>query len=257
MRLRLLLFLICSSFVVQSQDFPDPMTANQIVHDFVGILNATELNQLEQKLVAFDDTTSSQIAVVIVPSVKPLDPSSYAFEIGKRWGVGQEGKDNGIVVLWATEDREVFIATGYGLEGALPDGITYRIVNRDILPAFKQGQWYRGLDKGTDSIIGYATGEFKAEPKGEAGDFPIIPFIIMLVIIYFVIKSANKGGGGNMGGGKYSNGWPYTTYTGWGRQSGNWGGGFGGGGGGFGGGSGGFGGFGGGSFGGGGAGGSY
>ncbi|SOE20395.1 uncharacterized protein SAMN06298216_0890 [Spirosomataceae bacterium TFI 002] len=248
------IFLFISSGLF-AQDFPAPPSPPRIVNDFVGVLSSQELNALEQKLVAFDDTTSSQIAVVIVKTVKPLDMSSYALQLGRKWGVGQKGKNNGIVLLWATEDRKVELAVAYGLEGAIPDGIAYRIVNQEILPYFKRSEWYNGLNSGTDAIIKYASGEYKAEPE-EAGEFPIWGFVIMLIILYFIFRSMKNNGGGNIGGGKYRSGWPYTTYTGWGNHSGNWGGGGGGFGGG-GGGGGGFGGFGGGSFGGGGAGGSY
>lgn len=254
----LLYIFLFTALGLKAQQFPEPLKPKRIVNDFVGVLSSQELNALEQKLVAFDDTTSSQIAVVIVKSTAPLDANSYAFEIGRRWGVGQEGKDNGIVLLWATEDRKIELAVGYGLEGAIPDGIAYRIVNQSIIPYFKQSRFYEGLDAGTTDIIKYASGEYKAEPE-DIGEFPIWGFIIILIIIFFVFRSMKNNGGGNIGGGKYSSGWPYTTYTGWGNHSGSWrsggGGGFGGGFGG--GGGGGFGGFGGGSFGGGGAGGSY
>lgn len=252
MKKKLLFFFLFLSTGLLAQEFPKAPNPPRIVNDFVGVLNSQEINALEQKLVAFDDTTSSQIAVVILKTVQPLDMNSYAVQLGRQWGIGQKGKNNGILLLWATEDRKVYLASGQGLEGAIPDGIAFRIVNKTILPYFKQGQFYAGLDAGTDQIIQYASGEYEAEPEEEAGEFPLIGFIFILLIIYFVIRSSKNGGGGNIGGGKYSSGWPYTTYTGWGQHSGNWGGGgFGGGGGG------GFGGFGGGSFGGGGAGGSY
>ena len=114
--------------------------------------------------------------------------NTYAYQLGREWGVGQEGKNNGIVFLWATEDREVYIATGYGLEGALPDGISKRILEQEVLPAFRQSQWYQGLDKGTAAVIKYANGEYDAEPKAD-GEFPIWAFVIMLIIIYFVFRS--------------------------------------------------------------------
>lgn len=254
-KLLFLTFLFIQS-IAWSQDIPKAPTPQRLVNDFVGVLSASEIQTLEQKLVNFDDTTSNQITVVIIRTTGGYDMNTYATELGRKWGVGHDGKNNGIVVLWATDDRKVYVAPGYGLEGALPDIYAKRVVDQVIIPYFKQSQFYEGLDAGTTRIMQYISGEFDAEPK-EAEDFPIWAFVLMLVIIFFVIRSMKNGGGGNMGGGRrYSSGWPYTTYTGWGQHSGNWsgGGGFGGG---FGGGGGGFGGFGGGSFGGGGAGGSY
>ncbi|MGR3812070.1 TPM domain-containing protein [Jiulongibacter sp. NS-SX5] len=255
----LCLVLLCSVNVF-AQDVPAKPNPPRLVNDFVGMLSTQEIQSLENKLVNFDDTTSTQIAVVVVKTVEPYDMNSYAVKLGREWGVGQEGKNNGIIVLWATDDRKIYIATGYGVEGALPDAYAKRVVDRVIIPYFRESRFYDGLDKGTDAIIKYTSGEFDAEPS-EDGEFPLWAFILMIILIYIIIKAMSKGGRGGGGGGmRRASGWPYTTYTGWGRHSGNWsGGGWSGGGwsggGGFGGG--GFGGFGGGSFGGGGAGGSY
>lgn len=254
------IFLFCSlTFLTIAgfgQDIPPPPNPPRLVNDFVGnLLSEQQINALESKLVAYNDTTSTQIVIVIVNSVEPYDMSTYAFELGRKWGVGQEGKNNGVVLLWAPSDRKVFIATGYGMEGVLPDAITNRIVDQVIIPSFKEIKYYEGLDAGVDAIMKYASGEYQAEPQSGGGEDSIIPIVIFFIIIFLFIYISRKGGGGgkgfNSGGG---GGFPYTTYTGWGQSSGSWGsGGFGGGGSS----GGGFGGFGGGSFGGGGAGGSY
>ncbi|AEI47052.1 TPM domain-containing protein [Runella slithyformis] len=237
-----------------AQDIPEPMSPKRLVNDYVGMLNATERETLEQKLRVYNDTTSSQITVVVVKTTGDYPAGDYAFELGRRWGVGQKDKDNGLVLLWATQDRKIFIATGRGLEGAIPDVIAKRIIREVITPEFKAEMYYRGLDRGTDEIIKYASGEYKAEPSSGDGDLPlgvIIFLVIVFIIIIVIFSRSNRGGGGGMrnrGGG----GWiPYTTYSGWGSSSGNWGGGSSGGGGSS------FGGFGGGDFGGGGAGGDY
>lgn len=238
------------------QDIPDRPNPPRLVNDFVGnLLSTQQIDALEQKLVNYNDTTSTQIVLVIVNSVEPYDMNTYALELGRKWGVGQKGKNNGIVLLWAPGDRKVYIATGYGMEGVLPDAYANRIIDQVIIPRFKEIKYYEGLDAGIDTIMKYASGEYKAEPRNDDGDGSFIPILVFFTIIFIFIYISRKGGGGgglsNRGGG----GFPYTTYTGWGQSSGSWGGG-----GGFGGGSsggGGFGGFGGGSFGGGGAGGSY
>jgi uncharacterized protein len=246
-----LLLLTMASF---GQDFPAPMSPPRLLNDFAGALNSTEEETLEQKLRIYNDSTSTQVTVVIVKTTQPLPAGDYAFEIGRRWGVGQKGKNNGIVLLWATDDRKINIATGRGMEGAIPDVIAKRIIANVISPEFKNQMYFRGLDKGIDEIIKYATGEYKAEPVSEedGSGLAVLIFLIIFIFIIFTIIRSNRGGGGgrgfrNSGGGGFI---PYATYSGWGSSSGSWGGG---------GDSGGssFGGFGGGDFGGGGAGGDY
>lgn len=248
------LYLLLFSWVAAAQNIPEPMSPPRLVNDFVGMLNPTEQAQLEQKLRVYNDSTSTQIVIAVVKTTGDYPAGDYAFELGRRWGVGQKGKNNGLVLLWATDDRKIFIATGYGLEGAVPDAIAKRIISTVITPEFKNQMYYRGLDKGTDEIIRYAKGEYKSDASDGEGEFPIelIIFFIIMFVIFVIIRSRNNrgGGGGNRssGGGMF---FPYATYSGWGSSSGSWGGSSGGGGGSD------FGGFGGGSFGGGGAGGDY
>lgn len=248
----LLSFFFLVTLGLSAQDIPPRPNPPKLVNDLDNQLNPTEVAALEQKLVAYNDSTSTQIVVVIVSTVEPYAIGDYAFKLGRDWGVGQEGKNNGIVLLWAATDRKVFIATGYGMEGAIPDAIAKRIISQVIIPEFKNSMYYRGLDRGVDAIIQYASGEYQAEATGDE-EFPswLLVFIIAFIVI-MIIMSRNRGGGSGGGGYRNTSGgpviWPYSTHTGWGSSSGNWGGG---------GSSGGFGGFGGGSFGGGGAGGDY
>ena len=232
---------------------PDKPNPPRLVNDFVGILSSSERAQLEQKLRTYNDSTSTQITIVIVKTTEPYPIGDFAFQVGRKWGVGQAGKNNGLILAWATQTRKIFIAPGYGLEGAIPDAIAKRIITNTIVPAFKQEQYYQGLDQATTEIIQRASGEYKADPDTSTGDGSgtITITLIILGIIIFAIVRRNRGGGnsGNRGGGWGPVFFPTSTYSGWGGS----------GGGSFGGGSsgGGFGGFGGGSFGGGGAGGDY
>ena len=187
-----------------------------------------------------------------------VDISTYAFELGETWGVGQAGKDNGAVLLVAVDDRKVFIATGYGLEGAITDAEAGRIIRNVITPNFRQGRFYQGLDEATDALIDAARGEFTADERprrtpGGGGGLDMTTLFILLIIAYFVFNGIRGGGGGPGRRGRRRRGgsYPIIIGPGWGG-GGSWGGS---GGGGFGGG--GFGGFGGGGFGGGGAGGSW
>ncbi len=257
----LTLLLVLSGAQVFAQDIPAPMSPARLVNDYVGALNGTEQDELERKLVAYNDSTSTQVTLVIVKSTQPYPASDYALELGRKWGVGQKGKNNGIVLLWATDDRKIYISVGYGLEGAVPDAIAKRIVSDIIVPHFKNKMYFQGLSDGVDAIVKYATGEYKADPTSAGNDASgveaLIFFLFLFLILYIIIKSSRGGGGnrGNRGGG--GGFFPYATYSGWGSSSGSWGnsgGGWSSGGGDSGGG---FGGFGGGSFGGGGAGGDY
>jgi uncharacterized protein len=239
-----------------AQNFPaKPST---LVSDFTSTLSADQVSQLEQKLVAFDDSTSTQIAVVMIKSLDGYDIADYASRLGEAWGVGRDKKNNGVVLLVAVDDRKVTIQTGYGVEGALPDAIARRIIENEIKPGFKSGDYYAGLDKGTDAIISYTKGEYKNEdPKKKKGEAGGIPFgLIVIIIIAIAIFSRRGGGGSNViGSGGTSPLWWMLLGNAMG-SAGRGGGGFGGGGFG-GGGGGGFGGFGGGGFGGGGASGSW
>lgn len=238
-------------------DFPArPAT---IVTDYTNTLSAGEQQSLEQKLVAFNDSTSTQVAVVMMASVGNYDISEYAVQLYNRWGIGQREKNNGVLILVAKEDRKVFIATGYGIEGVLPDALCKRIVNNDILPNFKEGNYYEGLDAAVNSIMSIVKGEFTADQymKGRKEKIPWFGVLLALFIFFIVIVS--KIGSTR----RYARRNNLGFWAAWalmnaamnrGRSRGSWGG-FSSGSGGFGGG--GFGGFGGGSSGGGGAGGSW
>lgn len=254
--------LILGSIQVFGQDFPDPPSPPRLVNDFTSTLSTEEVEMLEQKLVAYDDSTSTQIAIVMIRSVGPYDISDYAFQLGEKWGIGGKANDNGILILAAMDDRKVFIATGYGLEGAVPDALAKRIVTELILPNFKMQAYYEGLNQATDMIIKLASGEYKAEDMASNGDeVGSIVFLIFFIILFVLIPLIkNRRDNNNHMGGKSGGVDLWTTIMlanmMKGSGGGKWGD-FSSGGGSFGGGGSSFGGFGGGSFGGGGAGGSW
>jgi len=261
----LVVLLAFVSFNITAQNYPDKQ--KRYVHDHAQFLSQQEQNALEKKLAKFNYETTSAVFIVIVPSLDGYDPASYAFGLGNKWGIAQKGKNNGILILvkpkYQNSKGEVFIATGYGMEGAVPDAITKRIVNNEILPQFKQGKYYKGLDQATDRIIELTRGEYTADQyrestKGTAGS--AIPGIIifLIVIIFSFVGRAKRARHYAVG-----HNVPFWIAMGMLSSSRGHSGGFGnfssGGGsfGGFSGGGGSFGGFGGGSFGGGGAGGSW
>ncbi|MEE4197002.1 MAG: TPM domain-containing protein [Bacteroidales bacterium] len=182
-----------------AQEFPE--RSNRIVNDYAQFLSVNEQNALEQKLVQFNNQTSTQIAIAIVPDLQGYDAASYAFELGERWGIGQKGKNNGILILVKPNTQsskgEVFIATGYGVEGAVPDAIAKRIVEHEIIPNFKQGQYYKGLDQAVNTIIGLTKGEFTADQYrkqtgGNVGSAIPMVIIFILVILFSVIGRARR-----------------------------------------------------------------
>lgn len=217
-RFFLLLFFI-QSFAF-AQDIPQKPNPPRFVNDLVGgLLSQGEIDQLEQKLKAYNDSTSTQIAIVIVNSVQPYDISEYAVKLGRKWGVGQKDKNNGIVLLWAPSDRKVFIATGYGVEGGLTDAYSKRIIEEIIKPNFKESRYYQGLDEATNRIFKYLAGEFDADPSPAASTTNTGSWEdLLLMVVFFIVVVAlllRPRSGGDDGG--TSN----TTYTSWGSSSGS------------------------------------
>jgi uncharacterized protein len=261
-----LLFCITSNGTLFSQDIPVRPVPPRLVNDLAGMLKADEVSSLEQKLVSFNDSTSTQIAIVIVPTLSGYDKADYAQQLAEKWGIGQKGLNNGVLILvkpkTADSNGQVQIAPGYGLEGAIPDITCAEIVDREILPAFRNADYYGGLNKATSTIMSLARGEFSAAEYGsraKKGSSKQLPFGLVIFIVFIIIAVISRGSGGSNNKHISTGGLPFWMLMGMmnsGRgSSGSWGGFSGGSGGG--GGGGGFGGFGGGSFGGGGAGGSW
>ncbi len=167
----------------------------QWVTDQAGMLSSSERNALSRTLSDYADSTSTQIVVVILPDLGGADAGMYATELGQRWGVGQEGRDNGAVVLVSRDDRQLFIATGFGLEGAIPDAVASRIIRNEITPAFRRGDYYAGLNQGVQAMMAAAAGEYTADRSARAsGDSPLPGFIFML-LIFALIALSNRGRG--------------------------------------------------------------
>ena len=256
-------FLVAFYVTASDSDIPPKPDPPRLVNDYAGLLSSSQVSVLESKLRAFNDSTSNQITIVIVNSLNNYDPASYAYKIGENWQVGQGKFNNGVVILIkpkiSDSDRgRAYIAVGYGLEPAIPDALAKRIVENEMIPNFKQGNYYEGLDQASDVLMKLAAGEISEEgynkSKENSGILALIPFLIIILVIILIRTSGKRSH-------SVGKSLPFWTAL-WlgnslgGRGGGHWGG-FSGGSGGFGGGGGGFGGFGGGSFGGGGAGGSW
>lgn len=240
------------NFRAQTPELPEKPKFQTSVYDEAGLLTPDQKTQLEQKLIQYADSTSTQIVVATILTTNGEDIGYYATNWAHKWGIGQADKDNGILILVAKDDRKMTIRTGYGMEHILTDALSRRIIETHMVPHFREGDYYGGLDEATTAIIQIFAGEYDAEPTEDVGIIGVIFFIAFFLLIFFIIFKAAKNKGGN-GGSTFGDDFfgPIILSRG-GR--GTFGGGFGGGssGGGFGGG--GFGGgFGGGGFGGGGA----
>lgn len=250
----LIAFLWMGMTGLAAQPLPPQPDPPRLVNDLAGMFSPAERDALEAKLVAYDDSTSTQFLLILVPALGDWEISSFAFAIGDAWGVGQKGLDNGLVMAFSRDDRKVFLAPGRGLEGALPDVLCKRIVDNIMVPSFREGDFYSGFDRAIDAAILAIGGEFVREIQEP--EMPVAALIILffIAVIFIVVIVSIFRFGAHHGGSIHSGGWGGPVITpGRGFGGGGWsgGGGFGGGGGG------GFGGFGGGSFGGGGAGGGW
>lgn len=234
----------------------------KLVNDFTrtnenkkGTLTDDQEQALERKLVAFDDSTSTQIAVVIIPTLDGNEIADYNVQLYRAWGLGGKEKNNGAVLLIAKGDRKLNITTGYGLEGALPDITCKQIIEDIIVPNFKGDDYYRGIEEGTDAMIQAVKGEYKApagyHKRGSGSSMMRIVFIVILIIVFLAVNGGRGGGGSFMSRRGFAAWTIGNILSNMGRSGGGGGGWSGGGGGG------GFGGFGGGSSGGGGASGSW
>ena len=246
--------LILQAGIAFAQVIPERPDPPRLVNDFANILSADQLQNLESKLVAFNDSTSVQITVVIVPTLGGYEKADYAQQLGQKWGVGGSKFNNGFVVLIkpksTSEQGEAFIATGYGVEQFVPDATASDVVNNEMIPHFRQDDYYGGINAATDVLMSLVKGEFKAENYGKSkkkGSSVAFIVIIIIVIIFLLSRNNNNHHTINRSGGAGMLFFPWMMGGGGGFGGGSSGGGGGGG----------FGGFGGGSFGGGGAGGSW
>ena len=246
-----LLFVLLTFSATLKAQLPNPPVPPRLVNDYTGTLSTSQISTLEHKLVAYNDSTSTQILVLLVDDLQGYSVEQYATEIGHSWGVGQKDKGNGVVILVkpkkGSERGQVNISPGYGMEQYVTDATAKRIIDREMIPAFKEGNYYTGIDNAVKPIMDLCSGKFTQDEYAGDEGFPlwlVILFIIAIVIIFS--KFSDNNGQSYTGGG---------TRTIWIPMGGGFGGGSFGGGGGFSGG--GFGGFGGGGFGGGGASGSW
>jgi uncharacterized protein len=165
------------------------------VNDLTATLNAQQRGALEQTLAEFEARKGAQIAVLIVPTTKPEPVQAFAVRVQESWKLGRKGVDDGVLLAVAKDDRELHIEVGYGLEGPLPDAIAKRIIEEDIVPRLRQGDFYGGIRAGTDRIMRVIEGEPLPAPSrgiqkhGSRGLDLIVPLLFFVVVLGGVLRA--------------------------------------------------------------------
>lgn len=200
----LIYFLVFGIFQFGFSQFEIPETPEfqTSVYDYISLLSPSEKSSLENKLVKYSDTTSTQIVVAIIKSTEGENINFLGANWAHKWGIGQEKEDNGVFILLAKDDRRIGINTGYGVEHLLTDAMSKRIIERDIIPFFKRNDYFGGLNNGSDAIFKVLKGEYSGTRQSD--DFPIgvVVFLLFVFLIFIIAISANrrgKSGGGNKG----------------------------------------------------------
>lgn len=198
----LFLFLGVQNIFSQGFEIPEKPELQTGVYDYVRLLSGEQKATLESKLITYSDTTSTQIVIAIINSTEGENINYLAANWGEKWGIGQAKEDNGVLILLAKGDRKISIQAGKGTEHLLTDFASKRIIEREIIPEFKRGDYYTGLDKGAYAIFETLNGEYQGTRKSESADSnraPIIFFIIVIIIFFLIFRGNrnNRGGGGN------------------------------------------------------------
>ena len=183
--------------VALAQDLLKQSSPPRLVNDAAGVLSTEQQNILEEKLVALDNSSSNQIAIVTIPTLNGYDVADYANKLFRSWKIGNTKTNNGVLVLVAVAEHKIRIEVGYGLEGAIPDITANSIIENDLTPNFKQGNYFRGFNLAIESLGKAAVGEYNvARPKKDSGDGSGIGFVIIIIVILIIIASSRGGSGG-------------------------------------------------------------
>lgn len=193
-----MLCLVVSQLAFAQFDIPNKPSDETSVYDYANLLSSSQQASLKNKLVQYSDTTSTQIVIAIVPTIKGENIGLLTPKWAHEWGVGQADKDNGVFILLAEKERQIHISPGYGVEDRLTAGITGELVRNEIIPYFKKGDYYGGLDNGTNAIFEVLAGAYKGTRTSSNSKFPfVIIFIVFFIIIFIISRNKNNRGGGN------------------------------------------------------------
>lgn len=226
LRIGLALWLLACVGVAQAAPSFPALTGRVV--DSAQMIDPAVREQLTQQLQALEQTSGDQIVVVTVPDLQGVPIEDYGYQLGRQWGIGQKGKDNGALLIVSRDDRQLRIEVGYGLEGVLTDAQSWVIINQVILPKFKAGNFSQGISDGVAAMIQVVGGEPLAVPAHVADanfamdnpGFSIGLFILLIGVLWLcnrmglpvgaillaILNSSGRGGGGGGGGGGFRGG---------------------------------------------------
>lgn len=226
LRIGLALWLLACVGVAQTA-LTFPALTGRVV-DSAQMIDPAVREQLTQQLQALEQTSGDQLVVVTVPDLQGVPIEDYGYQLGRQWGIGQKGKDNGALLIVSRDDRQLRIEVGYGLEGVLTDAQSWVIINQVILPKFKAGNFSQGISDGVAAMIQVVGGEPLAVPAHVADanfamdnpGFSIGLFILLIGVLWLcnrmglpvgaillaILNSSGRGGGGGGGGGGFRGG---------------------------------------------------
>ena len=197
----LLPLVLFSETITAQYAIPSKPKEQTSLYDYINLFSPSQQKALEDKLIRYADSTSTQIVMVVINSTKGEDISLLGAKWGQKWGVGQAEKDNGLFIILAKGDRRVDINTGYGIEYLISDRTAEQIINRIMIPNFKANNYYAGLDQGADDLFAALKGEYKEEREFKDNDNSIFIIVMIIFFIIILILRARKGGGKGRGGG--------------------------------------------------------
>ena len=243
-KLLILVFFLSGIYANAQFTIPKVPSFQTSVYDYADILNPSDEKALESKLIRYSDSTTTQIVLITIEDLKGEDIGILTPRWGQEWGIGgSEQNDNGIIILFSKNDRKIWISPGYGVEDRLTAGINGELIRNIIIPEFKAGNFYLGLDKGTDAIFEVLKGKYKGTRKESSNPLPFILIVIFVIVLMILASRGNKSGNsGNSGGidladiiilsslGRSNGGGSFGGGSFGGGSSGGFGGGFGGGG---------------------------
>ena len=195
MRYFVILLLFTSSIQGQFK-IPETPKIQTSLYDYANVLNSLEAEEIKQKLIKYADTTSTQLVLITFNSTEGENINYLGAQWGEKWGIGQE-EDNGILILLAYNDRKIAINTGKGTEHLLTDAMSKRIIDEDIIPYFKTGDYYGGLNSGVDAIFEVMTGAYEAKKQEEELPMETILFLMFVFLIFLIAISSNRNNGSN------------------------------------------------------------
>ena len=200
-KLLILVFFLSGIYANAQFTIPKVPSFQTSVYDYADLLNPTEEKELENKLIRYSDSTTTQIVVITIDDLKGESIGILTPRWAHEWGIGQEKEDNGILILLSKNDREIWISPGYGVEDRLTAGINGELIRNIIIPEFKAGSYYNGLNKGADAIFEVLKGKYKGSRKESSNPLPFILIVVFIIILLVLASRGNKGGGNFRGGG--------------------------------------------------------